>query len=582
MALQPFYTITDWQNLPSQKTALNRTNLLHTENGVKELDNRTVQLDASKADKSMVNALVKDITVDADGIFTITYQNGSVKTYDLDIEKVVVNFDITDDDKLVLTLADGTQKIIDLTRFVYSVDSTPTITMKILNRTITAEIVDGSVTMSKLDAAIQTEFRQYMLDAQSARDAALQYQKFAKRYFEGDNDFPGSETDNVKFYYGQIKEDAATSGQNAQSAAESEANAKAQADIAKQKATSASASENNAAASAQIATQKATEAGASEQVARDKASEAEASKTVAEQSAIEAQQNALKAESLTHGGVVPQDAEDNARWYYQQTKDIKTQVDASAELVIPHFYIDFATGKLMSDTKAKGKRFWISNGILYGENIHGTMIRYSSNPDGSNMTESRQPNSLYMGVGVMPREIVEHENLLTNSTGNLGNTSGWIQNGGVNSTLTVVEGPALELKDLRTSSTVRLNVAKALNVEGLDKVTLTFEYKATTGSFVGGSGIGVLLRRDTPICVIIDSVLDMIADDQWHTLSYTADLTRSATPFSNVTVYLLTRDGTVTYKNLKLERGTEATPWTPAPSDWLSDPSNYTWTALNE
>lgn len=371
MALQPFYTITDWQNLPSQKTALNRTNLLHTENGVKELDNRTVQLDANKADKSMVNALVKDITVDADtGILTITYQNGSVKTYDLDIEKVVVNFDITDDDKLVLTLADGTQKVIDLTRFVYSVDSTPTISMKILNRTITAEIVDGSVTMSKLDAAIQTEFRQYMLDAQSARDAALQYQKFAKRYAEGDPDFPGSETDNAKFYYGQVKEDAATSGQNAQAAAESEVNAKAQADISKQKATSAAASENNAAASAQIATQKATAAGTSEQVARDKATEAEASKTAAGQSATEAQASALQAKRYAVGdGSVPGSESDCAKSYYQQTKDLKAQVDQIAKISIPRFYVDPVTMKLVSETEATGIRFWYENGKFYGEEI---------------------------------------------------------------------------------------------------------------------------------------------------------------------------------------------------------------------
>lgn len=368
MALQPFYTITDWQNLPSQKTALNRTNLLHTENGVKELDNRTVHLDANKADKSLVNTLVKDVAVDAKtGIWTITYQNGSVKTYDLDIEKVVLNFDITDDDKLVLTLADGTQKIIDLTRFVYSVDSTATVSMQIQNRTITANIVDGSVTMEKLDATIQTEFRQYMLDAQSARDAALQYQKFAKRYFEGDNDFPGSETDNVKFYYGQIKEDAATSGQNAQSAADSAAESKRQAEIATAKSATATSAANQTAADVITTTAKAAEAGASAQVARDKATEAQTSKEAAEQSAIEAQQNALKAESLTHGGVVPEDAEDNARWYWQQAKSLKEQVDAMAKISVPHFYVDPVTMQLKSDTEAKGMRFWYDKGKFYGE-----------------------------------------------------------------------------------------------------------------------------------------------------------------------------------------------------------------------
>ena len=183
MAYGPYYYITDWKNEPLQETPINRTNLLKIENGIKEADKRIVQLDAKKAEQSLVNTLVKQITLDTDtGILTVTQQNGTVTTYDLAIEKVVANFDINDDNELVLTLADGTQKVIDLTRFVYSVDSTSTIAMKILNRTITAEIVDGSVTMGKLDASIQMELRQYMLDAQAARDMALQYQNNTKTF----------------------------------------------------------------------------------------------------------------------------------------------------------------------------------------------------------------------------------------------------------------------------------------------------------------------------------------------------------------------------------------------------------------
>ncbi|WP_024295027.1 hypothetical protein [Lacrimispora indolis] len=368
MALQPFYTVTDWQNLPSQKTALNRTNLLHTENGVKELDNRTVQLDASKADKSLVNALVKDITVDADtGILTITYQNGTVKTYDLDIEKVVTNFDINDDNELVLTLADGTQKIIDLTRFVYSVASTATISMTITDRVMRATIVDGSVTMAKLDAAIQTEFRQYMLDAQAARDAALQYQLFAKRYTLGDQSFPGSEIDNAKYYYEQTKTAEENVIQNAQSAAESAGTATEQATIATQKATAATAATNTATAAAQTATEKANAAAASEQVATQKAAAAGASQIAAAQSATETSDSALQAKRYAIGGVVPEDPEDNAKWYYQQTKNLKEQVDAAAKISVPHFYVDPVTMQLMSDTEAKGMRFWYNNGKFYGE-----------------------------------------------------------------------------------------------------------------------------------------------------------------------------------------------------------------------
>ena len=370
MALQRFYNKTDYKNLPSQDTPLNRKNLLNSENGIEELDKRSVQLDAEKASLALVNSLVKDITVHADtGILTITYQNGSVKTYDLDIEKVVVNFDITDDDKLVLTLADGTQKVIDLIRFVYSVDSTATVAMQIQNRTITAEIVDGSVTMAKLDAAIQTEFRQYMLDAQSARDAALQYQKFAKRYTLGDQEFPGSETDNAKYYYEQVKEEATTSGQNALAAADSAQTATEQAGISTAKAATATSAANKTAADVLTTTEKAAAAGVSEQVARDKAAEAEASKMAAEQSATEAQESALKAKSLTHGGVVPEDAEDNARWYWQQVQDLKKQIDQVAKLSIPQFWIDTKTMQLKSNFLAKGMSFRLEAGKFIGKEI---------------------------------------------------------------------------------------------------------------------------------------------------------------------------------------------------------------------
>ena len=107
MPYQSDYQITDWENLPSQKTAINRTNLLHSENGIKTAFNRISDLDSRKVDESTVNSLVKDVSVDtATGIITITLKNGSTKSYDLAIEKVVTNFDINDNNELVLTLAD--------------------------------------------------------------------------------------------------------------------------------------------------------------------------------------------------------------------------------------------------------------------------------------------------------------------------------------------------------------------------------------------------------------------------------------------------------------------------------------------
>lgn len=369
LGYQKSYKKTLWRNSPDQSSALSERNLMNLENGVEEVDNRIVQLDANKADMTTVNTMVKSVTMDTrTGIMTVALLDGTKNTYDLDIEKVVTNFDIDDDNNLVLALADGTKKIIDLTRFVYDVASTATVSMTIKDRVMRAEIVNGSVTMDKLDAAIQTEFRQYMLDAQAARDSALQYQSFAKRYALGDEvEFPGSETDNAKYYYEQSKANAEATAADAETTKQAVETTTEQTKIATAKATSATASANSAAGSAQAAGEKATATAVSEAVTLQKAADAAASATVANQKAGEAEASADLAKRYAVGGVVPEDTQDNAKYYYERSKSLKDEIDATANLVVPRFYIDFKTGKLMSDKVAQGMRFWIENGKFYGE-----------------------------------------------------------------------------------------------------------------------------------------------------------------------------------------------------------------------
>ena len=368
MAYQTFYVITDWQNLPSQKTALNRTNLLHLENGVKEADIRIVQLDASKLSMEIANTLVKSVNVDAKtGVITVTKLNGAIETYDLDIERVVTNFDVTDEGVIILTLADGTEKSVDIAKFINTFKSSATIAFSMTDREVTARIIDGSVTMDKLDPTIQSEFRQYMIESQNARDAALQYQKFAKRYTIGDSEFEGSETDNAKYYYEGTKQAAETTVTNAAAAARDAETATSQAAIATSKATNAAASANSAAADAQTASEKASAATSQATLASQKAQEAASSERTATTKAADALDSANDAKRYAVGGVVAEDAQDNAKYYYEQSQILKNQIDAAASLVVPQFFIDLETGALMSDEKAQGMRFWLEDGAFYGE-----------------------------------------------------------------------------------------------------------------------------------------------------------------------------------------------------------------------
>lgn len=368
MAYQTFYVITDWQNLPSQKTALNRTNLLHLENGVKEADIRIVQLDASKLSMEIANTLVKSVNVDTKtGVITVTKLNGAIETYDLDIERVVTNFDVTDEGVIILTLADGTEKSVDIAKFINTFKSSATIAFGMTDREVTARIIDGSVTMDKLDPTIQSEFHQYMIESQNARDAALQYQKFAKRYTIGDPEFEGSETDNAKYYYEGTKQAAETTVTNAAAAARDAETATSQAAIATSKATNAAASANSAAADAQTASEKASTATSQATLASQKAQEAASSERTATTKATDALDSANDAKRYAVGGVVAEDAQDNAKYYYEQSQILKNQIDAAASLVVPQFFIDLETGALMSDKKAQGMRFWLEDGAFYGE-----------------------------------------------------------------------------------------------------------------------------------------------------------------------------------------------------------------------
>lgn len=348
MAYQSFYNITDWQNLPAQKTALNRTNLLHLENGVKEADNRIVQLDALKLSMEIANTLVKSVNVDTKtGVITVTKLNGAIETYDLDIERVVTNFDVTDEGIIILTLADGTEKQVDIGKFINTFKSSATVAFSMTDREVTATIIDGSVTMNKLDPAIQSEFRQYMLDAQNARDAALQYQKFAKRYTIGDAEFDGSDIDNAKYYYEGTKQAAETTVTNAKSAAQDAETATSQATIATQKATNAAASANSASADAKTASEKSEVATSQAAIATKKAQEAANSEQVAMAKAENASSSAADSKRYAVGGVADGDAEDNSKYYCQQAKNYAKLAQEVTDIIYPDVFVNIDTGHLV-------------------------------------------------------------------------------------------------------------------------------------------------------------------------------------------------------------------------------------------
>lgn len=188
------YTPTLWKNYPLMDTSINAYRLNHLEGGVNENDNRLVALSEDKAEQAVVNKMVKTVTLNKDtGVLTVTLLDGTKTTYDLDVEKVVANFDLNSNNDLVLTLADGTQKVVPLSKFVdtYTFKSSGTITFNTNGKKITAFVPDGSITLAKLEATVLSTIRQYMLDAQTAKGQAEQAAENARGYAVGGTGFEG-------------------------------------------------------------------------------------------------------------------------------------------------------------------------------------------------------------------------------------------------------------------------------------------------------------------------------------------------------------------------------------------------------
>lgn len=116
---------------------------------------------------------VKTIDYDDEtGVFIFTWQNGTTKTVDLNIEKIPVSFSMSPQGVITMTTEDGTTYTADVGALIKTyiftdssvIDFTVT-TDASGNKTVTADIVDGSITGSKLQP-------NYLADCQAAQTGA--------------------------------------------------------------------------------------------------------------------------------------------------------------------------------------------------------------------------------------------------------------------------------------------------------------------------------------------------------------------------------------------------------------------------
>lgn len=204
----------NWLNRPNTNTPLNATNLNAGDSAIDKLDDRIITLDTVKADMQVVNGMVADISVNGvDGVITVTYKNGSTKTYDTNLEKIATNFTYDySTQRLVLTLSDGSKQYVDMSALItqYEFEDSATIAFSINDKTgaVSAFIKNGSITDAMLETgylanitAQATKAESMANSATTSSNSAYDNAKLSQSYAIGGSGVrDGEDTDNAKYY----------------------------------------------------------------------------------------------------------------------------------------------------------------------------------------------------------------------------------------------------------------------------------------------------------------------------------------------------------------------------------------------
>ena len=185
--MQKIYSRINWENFPSEKTAVNESNLNKMDSAIDNLDDRVVAMDASKVDLTKANELVKEILWDeSNGTLTVVKMNGSRAVIDTKLEKLAVNFTYNPQtQQLVITLDDGTVQNVDLSSLIteYEFLDSDTIAFEITDGKVKAIVKNGSITEDKLQpnflADVKVESAKAVASAKSAGESETNAAKSA-------------------------------------------------------------------------------------------------------------------------------------------------------------------------------------------------------------------------------------------------------------------------------------------------------------------------------------------------------------------------------------------------------------------
>lgn len=209
-----------WMNYPSDSTPINDVNLNKMDYAINEIDDRLINQDTTKADKTTLNNLISDWTINEEtGVITITKFNGEQILFDLNLEKVPVSFVLSDDGILIMTTDDGTTftanigAMIPVLTFNDSDEIAVSVSGSGVNKTYSFSIKTGAITEDKLQPNYLADVKVQVENAKGYSQSASDYAnnshydaQLAQSYAVGGSGIrEGEDTDNSKYYYEQTK-----------------------------------------------------------------------------------------------------------------------------------------------------------------------------------------------------------------------------------------------------------------------------------------------------------------------------------------------------------------------------------------
>lgn len=187
---------TFWENYPSIDSPITDNELNRNEVSVDTIDDRVITLDTIKAEQSDLLLAFKDYTIDeTTGIITFTRFNNTTKSIDTSIEKIATNFRYIDDPTdphyqyLELTLLDGSKQYVDLRALLNQYEFTDSSTIDFSvdsSGNVTASVIDGSITESKLQPNFLADCRSAKAGAESAEADAIAKALVSEGYANGE------------------------------------------------------------------------------------------------------------------------------------------------------------------------------------------------------------------------------------------------------------------------------------------------------------------------------------------------------------------------------------------------------------